>query len=87
MPRTTYLVSTIGAVTFSRMTASICELWVLASRPSSPMPALLTRPQTWPCSAFSVRTSSGMASTSERSKPKKRILPFAAAIAASSASP
>ena len=44
MWRTTYLVSTIGESVFTRIRRSISELCMIASAPSEPSAALLTRP-------------------------------------------
>ena len=46
--RTTYLVSTIGDSVLTRTSSSICELCIMASAPSWPTAALLTRPKSGP---------------------------------------
>jgi len=42
--RTAYLVRTIGETVFTRTSSSIWELYMIASTPSVPIPALLTSP-------------------------------------------
>ena len=69
--RTTYLVSTMGESVLTRTSSSICELCIVASTPSCPSAALLTRPNSGPNSLRRPRTKSGISSILPRSKGAK----------------